>query len=178
MNILNREVIQRIFTHKEGVLYWRSCPSKPTHWNTRCAGKIAGYTDAKGYRCVRVMGTTYKIHRLIYALFYNDLGSREIDHIDRDPLNNAIENLRPVTRLQNLRNMISREGVTSMFVGVSWSKRDNKWISQITHNGKVKWLGSYDSEIDAAKARDVMALRIDPVHYALNFSYPAKGETK
>jgi len=71
----------------------------------------------------------------------------EIDHIDGNGLNNRRTNLRVVTRRQNQQNkhILKR----SPLLGVSFDSRHNKWQSKICVNGKIKFLGSYDSDTEA-----------------------------
>ena len=76
---------------------------------------------------------------------------------------------------------------TSAFVGVSWNKKDRKWIARIRHDGKVQYLGSFDDDHEAARAADTAARRLrgDDAHggragkgnwHRLNF--PTEAEVK
>jgi hypothetical protein len=91
---------------------------------------------------------TFYLHRLMY-LFYNpdfDIynSKLQIDHIDINPLNNNIENLRVVTHQENQFN--------KNFKGCYFHKKNKKWVAQITINSKLKNLGSYDTEEEAHNA--------------------------
>ena len=60
---------------------------------------------ATGYVLVWLNGHTYRYHRILAKHFIpNPENLQEVDHIDRDKRNNALENLRWVTRSQNLSN--------------------------------------------------------------------------
>ena len=76
----------------------------------------------------------------------------QTDHINRDGLDNRKDNLRHATASQNQWNQGPRKG-TSKYKGVSWSKIENQWCSQIQANKKII-IGYFDSETDAAKAYD------------------------
>jgi hypothetical protein len=78
----------------------------------------------------------------------------EIDHINGDGLDNRKINLRFVTHSQNMMNSVKRNGTTSKFKGVSWSKYHKKWKADIYNAGKTKFLGYFDSEEEASKCYD------------------------
>ena len=75
----------------------------------------------------------------------------QIDHIDKNGLNNHIINLRFCTNAQNHQNSRLRGG-SSYYRGVSKCGNCNKWRADIKHKGKSIWLGNYNTEIEAAKA--------------------------
>ena len=95
------------------------------------------------------------MHRLI-------VGAREgteVDHRDRNGLNNCRDNLRIVSRQQNCRNQKLKHGA-SAFKGVSFCRRDKRWVAQIRDaEGRKRNLGRYDTEQEAASAYDAAALR-------------------
>ena len=107
-------------------------------------------TIACGYIKIKINKKLYGYHRVIYQLHNNDWditdNSRDnyIDHIDRDKLNNNINNLRVVSQHQNCFNRTGK--------GYYWNKIANKWQGQITLNGEQKYLGLYNVEADARQA--------------------------
>ena len=99
--------------------------------------------DNNGYLCVSLNGKTYRWHQLVWRNF-NGRYENVIDHIDGNPSNNLISNLRNVTQGENVLN--SRyKGMT----GASWHKRMKKWVAHIRIKGKKRWLGSFASEWEA-----------------------------
>jgi len=112
---------------------------------------------SKGYIQIRINKKLYKLHRLIYKYFneawditdtsYNNL----IDHININSYDNRIENLRIATHSQNCRNQNKRKNCSSKYKGIYWGKNNNKWQAKIRINGKVKYLGSFDNEEEAAE---------------------------
>lgn len=82
------------------------------------------------------------------------------DHIDGDGLNNQRHNLRHVSHRVNLLNCRKRKDKTSKYRGVSFHKPSGKWRAQITHHGKVMYIGIYNTEEDAAKAWDEAAINL------------------
>ena len=81
------------------------------------------------------------------------LGYKWYDHIDRNTLNNRKVNLRPCTASQNNMNQSKQSNNTSGFIGVSWSKEKQKWITYINMNKKLTYLGGFVDKDDAIKAR-------------------------
>ncbi len=75
----------------------------------------------------------------------------DVDHINRDRLDNRRSNLRVCTRGQNLQNVASRGG-SSLHRGVSWSKVAGKWRADVKLEGKQHYLGLFECEEDAAAA--------------------------
>lgn len=80
---------------------------------------------------------------------------REVDHINRDKLDNRRANLRLVSRSENMFNTSKRLGTSSRFKGVCFSphlSRSTPWRAYVTLNGKQTSLGYFPSEQEAAKA--------------------------
>lgn len=75
-------------------------------------GKVRAYwfygsNNGTGYMQARINGKSYCIHRLVYETFIGDIPSgMQVDHIDRNSLNNTPGNLRACTPSQNSRNTI------------------------------------------------------------------------
>lgn len=76
-----------------------------------------------------------------------------VDHINGNTFDNQRSNLRIVTPQQNNLNKKSAKNSSSKFTGVQWNKQSGKWMATITLNGKAKYLGSFDNELDAAAKR-------------------------
>ena len=80
-------------------------------------------------------------------------GCKGYDHIDRNPLNNQRNNLRPATYSQNSQNSSLRQNNTSGIIGVNWNKCLQKWMARININRKRVIIGSYINKEDAIIAR-------------------------
>jgi hypothetical protein len=65
-------------------------------------------------------------------------------------------------------------GSMHKYRGVSWYKRDNKWSADITYDGKLHHLGSFEDEEEAARGYDRAARAHKGEKAQLNF--PAEGE--
>lgn len=95
-------------------------------------------------RNVKVDGKkiTIWMHRLINST-PDDLLT---DHINGNGLDNRRANLRSVTHQDNMINCARHARGISKYRGVSWHIRTNRWIAQITVDGRNRWLGSFLSE--------------------------------
>lgn len=108
-----------------GKIYWkpRALSMFPDErsgkiWNSRYAGKEAfTTTDGNGYRRGRVFDVPYLAHRLIWKMVHGS-DPLNIDHIDGDPSNNRICNLRSVDVAENNRNQKMHSTNTSGVTGV------------------------------------------------------------
>ena len=75
----------------------------------------------------------------------------QVDHLNRNPLDNRRSNLRLCTISENMQNQrISPH--SSRFKGVSYRKDRACWRAQIRINGKVTHLGNFETEGEAAEA--------------------------
>lgn len=84
----------------------------------------------------------------------------EVDHINRDGLDNRRSNLRSCDRSKNRSNSAKQnKKTTSKYKGVCWDKKSKKWRSQIGINKKRIYLGFFENEIDAARTYNEAALK-------------------
>lgn len=73
-----------------------------------------------------------------------------IDHADRDSLNNQRANLRKATNSNNIKNTLARANSKTGVKGVHWDHAKQRYIVQVTVNGKRRWVGAY-TDLDTAK---------------------------
>ena len=88
------------------------------------------------------------MHRVIMG----EPGGFDVDHLDRNGLNNSRKNLRQATKAQNQHNAGVRSDNTSGFKGVGFYKHTAKWVARIRICGKQKHIGYYDSPEQAHAA--------------------------
>lgn len=110
-----------------------------------------GYYAARGFYYLDEFGVKkhriVKMHRQILGVLDESI---LVDHVDLNGLNNQKINLRKCNLIQNNRNRRSDRNTTSKYKGVCLDKRRKKWRSNLTINGKQIYLGSFDSEYEAA----------------------------
>lgn len=107
----------------------------------------SGYANpSHGYLVRMIDGNYYREHRLIYMYHHGiDPGKKHVDHIDGNPLNNKIDNLRLVTKRQNNQN-------NNVAKGYTWDKIHGKYKSRIKYRGKVISLGYFTCPLLAHQA--------------------------
>lgn len=122
-------------------------------------GSIAG-TLQSGYWTIHLRGEDYHAHRLAWLYEFGRWPTVEIDHINRDKLDNRLCNLREASRSQNNANIGLPAHNTSGFKGVSYFKQTGKWTAYITRDGKRRHLGTYTTAEAAAAAYDQAAIAL------------------
>lgn len=114
--------------------------------NKRKIGDVVGNADKRGYVRVRVGGFSDSAHRLAFLYMTGEFPKHTVDHKNEIKSDNRWDNLRDITDAQNKQNKSScNRNNASGFLGVSYMKRDDKYYAGIRVNGKVKFLGSYDT---------------------------------
>ena len=149
-----------------GVFLWRIRPAdhfadqaKGNTWNTRYAGKPAGFEHGQGYRQIAINDVKFMAHRVAWLLVYGEPVPQEIDHIDGNRANNRITNLRAVTRAENLANSKMRAN-SSGAKGVYFDRQRGKYQAHIMHQYKYYHLGRFDTFEQAVAARRDAAERL------------------
>jgi len=121
-------------------------------WNSNWAGKPAGSVTT-GYWCVLLKGKWFKCHRLIYAHFFGEIPKGAfVDHVDGNPLNNEISNLRIATCAQNNANSKCGKNHSSGLKGAHFRVRSQKYESSIRFGGKLMHLGCFKTAQEAHQA--------------------------
>lgn len=107
------------------------------------------------------------MHRMILGLKRKG----EVDHINGDSLDNRKENLRIVSHQQNCWNSCKKKSAnnTSIHKGVGRQKGTKPWRARIVSGGKRIHLGSFATEIEAAKAYDEAAMITFGEYANINF---------
>ena len=148
---LTKPEAEALWEYRDGELYWRIKASTRVN-----AGDKAGNLHGNGYWDVTYRGVTYGAHRIIYLLHHGYM-PRNIDHIDGNPLNNRIENLRAAEHFQNGCNRKTNANNTSGIKNVSKTP-SGKWKIMLQVKGKICFYGLVeDLELAALVASEARA---------------------
>ena len=152
MTTLSQEQLKEWFNyHSDGYLVWAVSRGKAK------VGKKAGMIHKNGYLRTGINGKVYSNHRLIYIWHYGKT-SKFIDHIDGNPLNNKIDNLREANAIENQQNAKLSVKNTSGYKNVTLCPQTKKWAVKLRVDGKIKTVGRYNdielANLVAIEARD------------------------
>jgi hypothetical protein len=123
--------------YKDGALYWKKDKSKILK-----KGMRSGAQRKDGYRHITLNNRKYLEHRVIWFMHYQELPEC-LDHIDGNPRNNKIENLRAAKFSENARNRGKQSNNSSGAKNVSWHKKQNAWRVSFTINKQHKHIGFF-----------------------------------
>ena len=100
----------------------------------------------------------------------------EVDHVNRNKLDNRRRNLRICEHRGNARNAARRVDNASGYKGVSWRSDVKKWRVRLA-NGGQKYLGLFDDKLDAARAYDAAARELFGEFACLNLTDSERPES-
>ena len=147
-----------------GVILWLDAPKSGRPKNGSVWGSVTSNVSSnstKTYVMGKLGGTAYYAHRLIWRYMTgDDPGKMMIDHIDGNGQNNRWENLRLVTRGQNIANQNRQSPRKSPFKGVY--KQKNRWKAQARRDGVLHTApGSWETPEEAKCAYDELITKLD-----------------
>lgn len=146
--------------------YWR-------RFNKNYAGKSAIWINNSRIPCVslRYANKSHSIiaSRVIWLLSYNEWPVGDVDHINHDPRDNRLSNLRCISHKDNVRYRKLPKNNTTGYKGVREKYKD-RWQAYITVNRKQIYLGTFGNPEDAAKAYDKAVEEHFGVYGIKNFS--------
>lgn len=145
---ISRETLLHCLDYKRetGCFFWKN-PKRKT-----MIGVKAGRFREDGYGVLWILGKTYLIHRLVWLAEHGKFPEYLIDHIDHNPSNNKIGNLRQANHSQNKQNRMKCHsnnrlkllGVTEPYAGI--------YAARISANGKNINIGRYKDPHQAHQA--------------------------
>ncbi len=145
-----REILH--YDPETGIFVWLDRPEASRQWRARYVGRRAGSRSGNRYRYVGIDGHGYCEHRLAWLYMTGSWPEDQVDHINCTRDDNRFSNLREATNGENMQNSGARKNNTSGFKGVTWDKRNKKFIVHIGVAGKLLYLGRFHDPLVAAQA--------------------------
>lgn len=155
---LTQEYVCASFEYRDGELFWKERPIEECvsyrayiTFKNKYVGKKAGSIMVRGYESVAIKQKRFYAHRIIFLMHHGYL-PEQIDHIDGNPINNKIENLRAATGTDNNYNKRLSSKNTSGYKNICWSKDKNKWQVSLGYKHKNIFIGYFSNIEEAAQA--------------------------
>lgn len=159
INETESQAIKSSWRLQDGIILW----NRPAGRGKKIGDPVGFSVRKSGHRNVflsingKFSGFVYA--RVVWFLHHGYWPTKEIDHIDCNPQNDKIENLRLATRFENCQN--TRFGRTrKQFKGTFQDKRNGKWNCQIQAFGKVYGKYGFSTEQEAYEARQQLATKL------------------
>lgn len=143
---ITQSELRRLFTYRDGHLYWNVARQA-----IQIGHRAGVQRKDSGYRVITIDQRPHPAHRLIY-LYHHGRMPTYIDHIDRDPRNNRIKNLRAADSHQNQYNSKLQAKNTSGASNVCWHKTKRRWMVTLNAGGKRVFVGYFAEKTAAVKA--------------------------
>ena len=131
-----------------GIFTWLKPPARMPYLR----GHPAGTNRGDGYVRVMIEGRPFFAHRLAWLYMTGVWPVDRVDHWDEDKSNNRWGNLRESTASTNGANRSRPRNNKSGLKGVYLDARSGKWIAQLHHLGRNKYLGRFNNKDEAAAA--------------------------
>ena len=166
-------IISATQTNMENLIFLADIKGFENEYGATDEGEIYSYKSQKfmnqcfcgaGYLKVTLtkegIESTLRVHRIIAETFIPNPNNYPcVYHADRNKINNNVSNLRWATHQQMNVKKAPRSNTSSKYKGVTWMKSRAKvdtgkgrWVTYIKVNDEVLYVGSFEKEIDAAKA--------------------------
>lgn len=148
------QVVALNYNPDTGVFTWNA--SIKSYKAKVLIGRRAGTINHYGYRIIGLGKKDYHESRLAWLIVHGCWPDGEIDHINCDPADNRIANLRPADRTQNNINRQLEAKNTSGFKGVSWHRKDKCWRVRLGQ----RFIGNFKDPAEGHQAYMAAATRL------------------
>lgn len=149
--MITQQRLKELFDYLDGQLVRKKSTGKGKNSKRWGVGTVLGHKTKAGYILGSVDYTLYKVHRLIWLWHKGVFPSKHLDHIDGNPSNNRIENLREATDAENMQNQ-RKPRITNKLQVQGVYKVNSKYRAVITTNKKSKHLGYFKTAEEAHQA--------------------------
>ena len=143
--MITKEFLLDRYIYDDGRLLYRK------NIGSGIAGQEVGTFDRDGYKRTTINRKPYRIHRLIFMMHYGYI-PKILDHIDKNPNNNKIENIRIATHSQNNSNRGMHKRNVSGYKGVAFLKDRNLYRAKLVVDKKQVYMKTFKTAEEAYKA--------------------------
>ena len=149
--MIDVKLLKELFMYDDGKLFWKISTGFPRQ---HAGFEIKDHNKPHGYKRVTVNGKRYKVHQIIFMMHHGYLPPL-IEHIDKDKLNNRIENLRPLEWPEHsIKSFVKKN--ESKVRNVNFRKDRNKYQVKMNVDNKRMHFGFYDTLEEAKKVAEEM----------------------
>jgi hypothetical protein len=155
---MDAELAQSLWCYdaETGVLRWKIKPCDKV-----CVGDVVDCPNSSGHLRVQYRGKKYLVHRLVWLISTGNWPKDQLDHLDGNPGNNRLSNLREATGRQNQRNAKCHRAGQLRFT--TYHKASGRWMACSPRiNGKIRHLGCFDTMEEASEAAERWLLANHP----------------
>jgi len=154
-----------------GKVFWKISPNN----RIKEGQEVACKDGQRGQITVTFEGKSknYRLHRVAWLLHYGSWPKGCLDHVNNNPSDNRIENLRECSHSDNMKNQKVRRDSSTGYKGVCYrpSKSGGFYTAQIYYNNKLRYIGSYKTAEQAASAYDEAAILLHKEFAKTNADY-------
>ncbi len=143
------------YSRTDGNFYWNQTTAPA---NVR--GMLAGRITTFGYRQIASRVMTIHAHVLAFYLHHGRMPSGDVDHINRNRLDNRIENLREATRSQNAFNSLAKRTNKLGARGIVYDPCSDNYRAAVVKEGKRYYCGRHKTLDAAIAARHAKAVEL------------------
>jgi hypothetical protein len=146
---MTQDQLKKILSYdpETGLFHWKIKPSK------RFAKGMQAGSLGDGYIRIHTNGRQYGAHRLAWLYVHGVEPEHQIDHINGNPSDNRIVNLRQATQMENAQNIRKPQKNNSHGnLGVTYDPKKKLWRTRISINGTRKYIGKFKTQEQAAQA--------------------------
>ena len=155
--MVSKQELNELFHYENGKLYGKSVTWRRKASNSRVEGKQLGTKMSDGHLQINFTdkyGNKHRelVHRIIFGMF-NDVIPEFLDHINRDPSDNRLSNLRPACKSLNSQNRGPQVNTKWGMRGIYKNPDNGRYYVHIKINGKRHSLGGTDCLEEARRLR-------------------------